>query len=207
MSQPRFDIQTAAVIGAGTMGRGIVMSLANAGVQVLWLDNNPEMLEQALGVVADTYAHNVRQGRIDEAEAAARRARIAKAADYPALVDVDLVIEAVYENLELKQKIFRELDGIVKAAGILASNTSALDIDAIAAVTKRPEQVVGLHFFSPAYGQGQRDRRQLPGLHRQPHARHLRARGADDAARRRLSPSGGRRAARLRLRHGPVPHV
>ena len=151
MSQPRFDIQTAAVIGAGTMGRGIVMSLANAGVQVLWLDNNPEMLEQALVVVADTYAHNVRQGRIDEAEATARRERIAKVADYQALADVDLVIEAVYENLELKQNIFRELDGIVKPSGILASNTSALDIDAIAAVTNRPEQVVGLHFFSPAH--------------------------------------------------------
>ena len=151
MSQTRFDIQTAAVIGAGTMGRGIVMSLANAGVQVLWLDNNPEMLEQALGVVADTYAHSVRQGRIDESQAAARRACISKAADYQALADVDLVIEAVYENLELKQKIFRELDGIVKPTGILASNTSALDIDAIAAVTGRPEQVVGLHFFSPAH--------------------------------------------------------
>ena len=151
MSQTRFDIQTAAVIGAGTMGRGIVMSLANAGVQVLWLDNNPEMLEQALGVVADTYAHNVRQGRIDEAQAAARQACISKAADYQALADVDLVIEAVYENLELKQKIFRELDGIVKPTGILASNTSALDIDAIAAVTGRLEQVVGLHFFSPAH--------------------------------------------------------
>jgi len=151
MSQTRFDIQTAAVIGAGTMGRGIVMSLANAGVQVLWLDNNPEMLEQALGVVADTYAHSVRQGRIDEAQAAARQACISKAADYQALADVDLVIEAVYENLELKQKIFRELDGIVKPTGILASNTSALDIDAIAAVTGRPEQVVGLHFFSPAH--------------------------------------------------------
>ena len=151
MSQTRFDIQTAAVIGAGTMGRGIVMSLANAGVQVLWLDNNPQMLEQALGVVADTYAHNVRQGRIAEAQAEARRACISKAADYQALADVDLVIEAVYENLELKQNIFRELDGIVKPAGILASNTSALDIDAIAAVTGRPEQVVGLHFFSPAH--------------------------------------------------------
>ena len=151
MSQTRFDIQTAAVIGAGTMGRGIVMSLANAGVQVLWLDNNPEMLEQALGVVADTYAHSVRQGRIDESQAAARRACISKAADYQALADVDLVIEAVYENLELKQKIFRELDGIVKPTGILASNTSALDIEAIAAVTGRPEQVVGLHFFSPAH--------------------------------------------------------
>ncbi|MCQ4241528.1 3-hydroxyacyl-CoA dehydrogenase [Stutzerimonas stutzeri] len=151
MSQTRFDIQTAAVIGAGTMGRGIVMSLANAGVQVRWLDNNPEMLEQALGVVADTYAHSVRQGRIDESQAAARRACISKAADYQALADVDLVIEAVYENLELKQKIFRELGGIVKPTGILASNTSALDIDAIAAVTGRPEQVVGLHFFSPAH--------------------------------------------------------
>jgi len=151
MSQTRFDIQRAAVIGAGTMGRGIVMSLANAGVQVLWLDNNPEMLEQALGVVADTYAHNVRQGRIDETQAAARRACISKAADYQALAEVDLVIEAVYENLELKQNIFRELDVIVKPSGILASNTSALDIDAIAAVTQRPEQVVGLHFFSPAH--------------------------------------------------------
>ncbi|WP_312520714.1 3-hydroxyacyl-CoA dehydrogenase [Stutzerimonas nitrititolerans] len=151
MSQTRFEIQTAAVIGAGTMGRGIVMSLANAGVQVLWLDNNPEMLEQALGVVADTYAHNVRQGRIDETQAAARRACISKAADYQALAEVDLVIEAVYENLELKQNIFRELDVIVKPSGILASNTSALDIDAIAAVTQRPEQVVGLHFFSPAH--------------------------------------------------------
>ena len=99
MSQTRFDIQTAAVIGAGTMGRGIVMSLANAGVQVLWLDNNPQMLEQALSVVADTYAHNVRQGRIDEAQAEARRACISKAADYQALADVDLVIEAVYETL------------------------------------------------------------------------------------------------------------
>ncbi|WP_181297507.1 3-hydroxyacyl-CoA dehydrogenase [Pseudomonas sp. Q2-TVG4-2] len=151
MSQTRFDIQTAAVIGAGTMGRGIVISLANAGVQVRWLDNNPEMLEQALGVVADTYAHNVRQGRIDDAQAEARRACISKAVDYQVLQDVDLVIEAVYENLELKQSIFRELDGVVKPTGILASNTSALDIDAIAAVTKRPEQVVGLHFFSPAH--------------------------------------------------------
>lgn len=151
MSQSRFDIQTAAVIGAGTMGRGIVISLANAGIEVLWLDSDPAMLAQALRMVEDTYAHNVRQGRIDQAEAAARRGRIGTAAGYQALADVDLVIEAVYENLELKQRIFRELDGVVKAGGILASNTSALDIDAIAAATRRPEQVVGLHFFSPAH--------------------------------------------------------
>lgn len=140
-----------AVIGAGTMGRGIVMSLANAGVQVLWLDNNPQMIEQGLTVVAETYAHNVRQGRISEEQAASRRACVLPAADYAALARVDLVIEAVYENLELKQDIFRQLDRVVKPEAILASNTSALDIDAIAAVTDRPERVLGLHFFSPAH--------------------------------------------------------
>ncbi|CDF86838.1 Peroxisomal bifunctional enzyme [Pseudomonas knackmussii B13] len=145
------SIRTAAVIGAGTMGRGIVMCLANAGVQVQWLDNNPQMLLQAQGAVADTYAHNVRQGRIDEAEAAARRARISPAENYAAIREADLVIEAVYENLELKQAIFRELDAALKPSAILASNTSYLDIDAIAAVTKRPSQVLGLHFFSPAH--------------------------------------------------------
>ncbi|AIS15571.1 3-hydroxyacyl-CoA dehydrogenase [Pseudomonas chlororaphis subsp. aurantiaca] len=149
MSQ--IEIQRAAVIGAGTMGRGIVMCLANAGVAVQWVDNNPQMLEQALTAVTETYAHNVRQGRINQAEADARRARVSAAVDYLAIRDVDLVIEAVYENLELKQKIFRELDGLLQPRAILASNTSALDIDAIAAVTRRPRQVLGLHFFSPAH--------------------------------------------------------
>ncbi|BAN51140.1 3-hydroxyacyl-CoA dehydrogenase [Metapseudomonas resinovorans] len=151
MTQSAFNIQRAAVIGAGTMGRGIVMSLASAGLEVRWLDNNPQMLEQARAAVADTYAHNVRQGRIDEAEAAARVARIEAVGGYDELAEVDLVIEAVYENLELKQSIFRELDSRLKPSAILASNTSALDIDAIAAVTGRPEQVLGLHFFSPAH--------------------------------------------------------
>ncbi|WP_458378907.1 3-hydroxyacyl-CoA dehydrogenase NAD-binding domain-containing protein [Pseudomonas chlororaphis] len=149
MSQ--IEIQRAAVIGAGTMGRGIVMCLANAGVAVQWVDNNPQMLEQALTAVTETYAHNVRQGRIDQAEADARRARVSAAVDYLAIRDMDLVIEAVYENLELKQNIFRELDGLLQPRAILASNTSALDIDAIAAVTRRPRQVLGLHFFSPAH--------------------------------------------------------
>ncbi|WP_095082154.1 3-hydroxyacyl-CoA dehydrogenase [Pseudomonas sp. Irchel s3h17] len=151
MSQTPFQIQRAAVIGAGTMGRGIVMCLANAGVPVQWVDNNPQMLDQALTAIADTWAHNVRQGRIDQAEADARIARVTAALGYPAIRDVDLVIEAVYENLELKQNIFRELDGLLKPEAILASNTSALDIDAIAAVTQRPQQVLGLHFFSPAH--------------------------------------------------------
>lgn len=151
MSQAAFDIRQAAVIGAGTMGRGIVMCLASAGLPVLWLDNNPQMLQQALAAVADTYAHNVRQGRIEQAEADARLARIGVAQGYPQLAGVDLVIEAVYENLELKQQIFRQLDAALKPGAILASNTSALDIDAIAAVTRRAPQVLGLHFFSPAH--------------------------------------------------------
>ena len=151
MSHSAFTLQQAAVIGAGTMGRGIVMSLANAGIQVLWLDNNQQMLEQAMTVVAETNAHNVVLGRISEEQAAARLACVAPVGDYTALAEVDLVIEAVYENLELKQQIFRELDAVLKPGTILASNTSALDIDAIAAVTARPQQVLGLHFFSPAH--------------------------------------------------------
>ena len=151
MSHSAFTVQQAAVIGAGTMGRGIVMSLANAGIPVLWLDNNPQMLEQALQVVAETNAHNVTLGRISAQQSAARLACVTPESDYAALAGVDLVIEAVYENLELKQQIFRSLDAIMQPAAILASNTSALDVDAIAAVTARPEQVLGLHFFSPAH--------------------------------------------------------
>jgi 3-hydroxyacyl-CoA dehydrogenase len=130
MTQVVSPLRCAAVIGAGTMGRGIVISLANAGLRVLWLDA---------------------KGRIDAPEAAARRARVEAVDGYAALADADLVIEAVYENLELKQRIFRELDAVIKPGAILASNTSALDIDAIAAVTARPEAVLGLHFFSPAH--------------------------------------------------------
>ncbi|WP_277373568.1 3-hydroxyacyl-CoA dehydrogenase [Pseudomonas sp. AA-38] len=144
-------LRCAAVIGAGTMGRGIVISLANAGLRVLWLDNNPQMVEAGLEMAEQTWAHNVAKGRIDSAEAAARRARVEAVDGYAALAEADLVIEAVYENLELKQSIFRELDAVMKPGAILASNTSALDIDAIAAVTSRPEFVLGLHFFSPAH--------------------------------------------------------
>ncbi|MFI8745814.1 3-hydroxyacyl-CoA dehydrogenase NAD-binding domain-containing protein [Pseudomonas sp. NPDC077186] len=151
MTQVVSPLRCAAVIGAGTMGRGIVISLANAGLRVLWLDNNPQMVEQGLQMAEDTWAHNVAKGRIDAAEAAARRARVEAVDGYAALADADLVIEAVYENLELKQRIFRELDALLKPGAILASNTSALDIDAIAAVTSRPESVLGLHFFSPAH--------------------------------------------------------
>lgn len=144
-------LQCAAVIGAGTMGRGIVISLANAGIPILWLDNNPQMVEQGLKMAEDTWAQNVAKGRISTGEASLRLSRIRAIGSYAELADADLVIEAVYENLELKQEIFRTLDITVKPGAILASNTSALDIDAIATVTARPEYVLGLHFFSPAH--------------------------------------------------------
>ena len=146
-----YNIQQAAVIGAGTMGRGIVISLANAGIPVLWLDNNPEMVAAGLQMAEDTWAQNVAKARITPGEASLRRSRIQAVSGYADLAEVDLVIEAVYENLELKQQIFRTLDSTVKQGAILASNTSALDIDAIAAVTERPQDVLGLHFFSPAH--------------------------------------------------------
>ncbi|MDG1582790.1 3-hydroxyacyl-CoA dehydrogenase [Pseudomonas sp. GOM6] len=146
-----YKIEQAAVIGAGTMGRGIVISLANAGIPVLWLDNNPDMVAAGLKMAEDTWAQNVAKARITPGEASLRRSRIQAVSGYADLAEVDLVIEAVYENLELKQQIFRTLDSTVKQGAILASNTSALDIDAIAAVTERPQDVLGLHFFSPAH--------------------------------------------------------
>ncbi|CAM4091438.1 Fatty acid oxidation complex subunit alpha [compost metagenome] len=133
------------------MGRGIVISLASAGIPVLWLDASPQMVTAGLKMAADTWAHQVVKGRISEEQAERNLARIQAVDDYAALADVDLVIEAVYENLELKQEIFRTLDRTLNPGAILASNTSALDIDAIAAVTQRPQQVLGLHFFSPAH--------------------------------------------------------
>ncbi|XAE40416.1 3-hydroxyacyl-CoA dehydrogenase NAD-binding domain-containing protein [Pseudomonas alkylphenolica] len=146
-----FEIQQAAVVGAGTMGRGIVISLASAGIPVLWLDANAQMLSAGVKMAADTWAHQVTKGRISQAQAEENLVRVQAVDSYAALADVDLVIEAVYENLELKQEIFRLLDSTLKPDAILASNTSALDIDAIAAVTSRPAQVLGLHFFSPAH--------------------------------------------------------
>ncbi len=144
-------IRQTAVIGAGTMGRGIVISLANAGLEVLWLDNNPQMLEQGLRTLEDVWQQQISKGRLTCSEAAERLANVHPVGDYAALADADVVIEAVYENLALKQEIFRTLDATLRPEALLASNTSALDIDAIAAVTQRPAQVLGLHFFSPAH--------------------------------------------------------
>ena len=145
------DIKKVGVIGAGTMGRGIVMNFVNAGYPVTWLDVNGEMLEKGLVEIAAVYKRSVAQERFDDAEAQARVARISTTQDYADLADMDLVVEAVYENMDLKKKIFAELDKAVKPSAILATNTSYLDIDEIASATQRPTQVLGLHFFSPAH--------------------------------------------------------
>ncbi|HZW52881.1 MAG TPA: 3-hydroxyacyl-CoA dehydrogenase NAD-binding domain-containing protein [Candidatus Elarobacter sp.] len=147
---PPFAVASAAVIGGGTMGTGIAMACANAGVRVTLIDVKPELLERARGIIAGNYAATVRKGKLAQAEMDARMQRIAFATSLDAAADADLVIEAVFEEMNVKQDVFRALDGIARRGAILATNTSTLDVDAIAGVTNRPEDVVGMHFFSPA---------------------------------------------------------
>ncbi|MPW19578.1 3-hydroxyacyl-CoA dehydrogenase [Paraburkholderia sp. CNPSo 3157] len=144
-------IAQAAVIGAGTMGGGIAMALAAAGIPVTLIDASGEGLARGLARIRDNYDSSVKRGKLD---AAVRDERIARITGSLAIADVkraDIVIEAVFEDLALKQDIFRELDGHAKPGAVLATNTSGLDIDEIAAVTQRPADVVGAHFFSPAH--------------------------------------------------------
>ncbi len=143
-------IRNAAVIGAGTMGGGIAMSFANAGLPVCLLEVSAEALERGLQVIRRNYAASVARGSLDPARAEAALALIRGVSDYQALAEADIVIEAVFEDIELKREVFTRLDKLAAPRAILASNTSTLDIDAIAASTQRPERVVGTHFFSPA---------------------------------------------------------
>jgi 3-hydroxyacyl-CoA dehydrogenase len=147
---PKRAIKTASVVGAGLMGGGIAMNFANVGIPVNLLDVSDEALSKGLAVIKKNYARMVQSGRITEAEMNERVALIRPTVDYARLAGADVVIEAVYENLDLKKKIFKTLDETMKPGAILASNTSALDIDQMAAMTNRPEHVLGLHFFSPA---------------------------------------------------------
>ncbi len=144
-------IRRAAVIGAGTMGGGIAMSLAGAGIPVTVLEVDRQALDRGLAAVRRNYAATVARGRLAPAEMEARLDRIRPALSYDDLADVDLVIEAVFEELPVKQAVFRRLDVATRADAVLATNTSTLDIDAIARATGRPAQVVGTHFFSPAH--------------------------------------------------------
>ena len=144
------DIKKAGIIGSGTMGGGISMCFANAGIPVHIIDQDEENIKRGLSVIEKNYNFMVNRGKLTAEQKDKVFGLISSSLDYKDLSDCDIVIEAVYENLELKHKIFKSLDEHVKEGAILASNTSGLDIDSIASVTNRPELVVGTHFFSPA---------------------------------------------------------
>jgi len=148
-TKPR-PLRQAAIIGAGTMGGGIAMSFANAGLPVALLEVSPEALERGLQTIRRNYAASVSRGSLDQARADAALALIRGVSEYEALGEADILIEAVFEDMNVKRQVFARLDKVAARHAILASNTSTLDIDAIAASTERPEQVVGTHFFSPA---------------------------------------------------------
>lgn len=145
-----FRARTAAVIGGGTMGSGISMALANAGVDVTLVDLEEALVARARETIARNYESTHRKGRLSRDEMDRRLSRFRYSTDFSAAGDVDLVIEAVFEEMDVKKDVFRKLDAIARPDTILATNTSTLDVDAIAAVTKRPQQVLGTHFFSPA---------------------------------------------------------
>jgi 3-hydroxyacyl-CoA dehydrogenase len=147
---PVKKIQSAGVIGCGTMGGGITMSFANVGIPVRVLEMNQEALDRGLGVIRRNYQIQVQRGRMTEAQLEQRMQLITGTTKYEDLGQADVVIEAVYENLGVKVEVFRKLETICKPGAIIASNTSGLDIDAMANATSRPGDVIGLHFFSPA---------------------------------------------------------
>jgi 3-hydroxyacyl-CoA dehydrogenase len=138
------------VIGAGTMGGGIAMNFANAGIPVTVVEVTPEALERGLGVVRRNYEATASRGRLTLADVDRRMGLIQGTTDWNAIRDADIVIEAVFEEMPIKKEVFARLDGLAKAEAVLATNTSTLDVNEIASATKRPESVVGMHFFSPA---------------------------------------------------------
>jgi len=143
-------VKTAAIIGAGTMGGGIAMNFLNIGMQVTLVEQTQAALDRGLAVIRNNYDIAARKGRLSAQDVAQRMALITPSVTLEAVAEADLIIEAVFENLEIKASLFAQLDKIAKPGAILASNTSFLDLDRIAQATARPEQVVGLHFFSPA---------------------------------------------------------
>jgi len=143
-------LKSAAIVGAGTMGGGIAICFANAGIPVTILDASREGLDRGLAAIDKTYASMVQRGRLTAEDKATRLALIEGSLDYASVKDADVVIEAVFENPRLKKEIFAQLDAVAKPGAILATNTSTLDIEDIASAVKRPQDVIGLHFFSPA---------------------------------------------------------
>lgn len=150
---PKIDlipIKTVGILGAGTMGGGIGMNFLSAGIPVTIVELKKEALDRGVGVIRRNYENTAKRGRMTEQQVEDAMSILTPSLSYEDLADCDLVIEAVFENMDVKKEVFTKLDSIVKQGAILASNTSYLNIDEIAAVTKRPEYVLGLHFFSPA---------------------------------------------------------
>jgi 3-hydroxyacyl-CoA dehydrogenase len=144
------EVKKAAVIGAGTMGGGIAMSFVNAGIPVTLIDTTEDAINKGFKKIQDNYAATVSKGRLKQEERDKRLGLIKKSTKIEEAKDADIVVEAVFERMDVKQDIFRKLDAIAKPGAILASNTSTLDVDQIAEATKRPQDVIGTHFFSPA---------------------------------------------------------
>ena len=231
---PKREIKSVAVIGAGTMGGGIAMNFLNAGIPVKILEMKQEALDRGIATIRKNYESQVKKGKLKQDKYDQRMALLSTTLDYDDLKDADLVIEAVFEEMGVKQKVFEKLDEVMKPGAILASNTSTLDVNKIASFTKRPQDVVGLHFFSPAnvmkllevvrgaktgkdvlatvMAHGQEDQEDGRGLgrvrrlHRQPHDRAVQPPGRLPAGRRRHAAAGGPRDREVRLRDGPVPH-
>ena len=229
---PVRDIRKVAIIGAGTMGGGIGMAFANAGFPVTLVEVKQDALDRGLDTIRKNYAATVSKGRLAQDEMDKRMARFSTALDYGAIRDADLVIEAVFEDIGVKEAVFRKLGDTIKPGAILASNTSTLDLDRIASFTKRPGDVIGMHFFSPANvmrllevvrGESHGERRARHGdaaleedpqargrlrclrrLHRQPDARGVPPAGLLPGRGRRAAAAGRQGAAGLGPRDGPV---
>ncbi len=147
---PQIPIKAAAVIGAGTMGGGITMNFANAGIPVTMVEANQQALDRGLETIRKNYAATVSKGRLSQEEMDKRMSLIKPSLDMKSIGRADITIEAVFEEMDVKKEVFKKMDAIAKAGSILATNTSTLDVNEIAATTSRPESVIGLHFFSPA---------------------------------------------------------
>ena len=147
---PNRPIQSAAVIGAGTMGGGIAMNFANAGISVKMLEMKPEALDKGLATIRKNYENTMKKGKLTPEKFEQRVGLITGTLSYDDIAQADIVIEAVFEDIGVKEQVFKKLDEVMKQGAILASNTSTLDVNKIASFTKRPQDVIGLHFFSPA---------------------------------------------------------
>ena len=147
---PVRDVKKLAVIGAGTMGGGIAMNFLNAGVPVVMLEMKQEALDKGVGIIRKNYEAQVKKGKLKQDKLDARMALLTTTLNYADLKDADMVIEAVFEDMAVKQTVFKALDEVMKPGAILASNTSTLDVNKIASFTQRPQDVIGTHFFSPA---------------------------------------------------------